>query len=144
MVPNSYFQVSKQSGPVSISTLSGLDPVLLSAGAVLTTSLSVSSSTRRASSTWSISLGCTTGTPARTPDRPSATCAGRRCQASPPTACPAKVLQLAAPSAGAPVSATRCASRLIDGPSNACVTVRDLQALIRGWGRFHVSYHQSS
>lgn len=46
---------------------------------------------RPASSTWNISLGCTTGTPARTPGPPSATSAERRCQASPPTACPAKV-----------------------------------------------------
>lgn len=46
---------------------------------------------RPASSTWSISLGCTTGTPAHTPDRPSATSAERLCQASPPTVCPVKV-----------------------------------------------------
>lgn len=39
---------------------------------------------------WSISPGCTTGTPAHTPDRPSATFAERRCQVSPPTACPVK------------------------------------------------------
>lgn len=46
---------------------------------------------RPASSTWSISPGCTTGTPARTPGRPSATSAEKLCQASPPTACPVKV-----------------------------------------------------
>lgn len=50
---------------------------------------------RPASSTWSTSPGCTTGTPARTPDPPSATSAGRPCQASPPTASPAKVHALA-------------------------------------------------
>ncbi|KAF6728228.1 Diacylglycerol kinase eta [Oryzias melastigma] len=42
------------------------------------------------SSTWSTSLGCTTGTPARTQDQPSAMSAGKPCQASPPTACPVK------------------------------------------------------
>lgn len=46
---------------------------------------------RPPSSTWSISLACTTGTPAPTPAPPSATSAGRPCLVSPPTASPAKV-----------------------------------------------------
>lgn len=43
------------------------------------------------SSTWSTSLGCTTGTPALTPAPPSATCVGRRCRGSPLMACLVKV-----------------------------------------------------
>ncbi|XP_058279269.1 diacylglycerol kinase kappa isoform X5 [Hirundo rustica] len=43
------------------------------------------------SSTWSTSRACTTGTPAPTPAPPSATCAAKLFQGSPPTASPVKV-----------------------------------------------------
>lgn len=40
---------------------------------------------------WTTSVGCTTGTPAPTPDPRTATCAGRLCQGSRHTASPVKV-----------------------------------------------------